>query len=239
MRVDFHEYSVALKRFLGFIESNGLIMDFIVDSGTPTYDVAQEVKEVSGYSGCILDLGESEKEEVANIYHILKYCLDNGIDIPTSLAFFYSSSNKYQDKTKEFNRRVVMVLTNNIEAYLTKIGIDMGVDESVKYSITVNNGQVNLAADNSTINATQNNGVSLSEVEDLINNIYNNIDEEMSETDKEQIQDSLEVIKEQIAESTPKKSMIRTSIRGLEAIKGGVEFTAAVAALVQFVQGFL
>lgn len=47
-----------------------------------------------------------------------------------------------------------MVLIRHIERYLTKIGIDMGLDEKVSYLITIENRQVNIANDNSTINAT-------------------------------------------------------------------------------------
>ena len=34
---------------------------------------------------------------------------------------------------KEFNDRVVLVLINNINDYLTRIGIDMGLDENVTW----------------------------------------------------------------------------------------------------------
>ena len=61
------------------------------------------------------------------------------------------------------NERFVMVLIRHVESYLTKVGIDMGIDEK------------------------------------------------------------------------PKKSMIKTAIASLQAIKGTVEFGSAVAALIQFV----
>lgn len=49
--------------------------------------------------------------------------------------------NKWQDNVKEFNDRVVLVLINNVNDYLTGIGIDMGLDENVVWN--VNGGQVN------------------------------------------------------------------------------------------------
>lgn len=49
------------------------------------------------------------------------------------------------EKLKDFNNRVTMVLIRNIETYLTKIGIDMGIDENVSYNITVKDGQINIA----------------------------------------------------------------------------------------------
>lgn len=49
----------------------------------------------------------------------------------------YSSSDKIQDKIKGFNNRFVMVLLRHIERYLTKVGIDMGLDDKIVYNVTV------------------------------------------------------------------------------------------------------
>jgi hypothetical protein len=56
-----------------------------------------------------------------------------------------------------FIDRVLLVLIGNIEDYLTKVGIDMGLDENVVWNVC--GGQVNVASGNATINATQNNGI--------------------------------------------------------------------------------
>mgnify|MGYP007060800760 FL=1 len=37
--------------------------------------------------------------------------------------------------------RFVMVLIRQVESYLTKVGIDMGIDEKNIYNVTVQNGQ--------------------------------------------------------------------------------------------------
>lgn len=76
---------------------------------------------------------------MSNVYHILKYIVDNNIEIHYGIAMAYNTeSNKFQDNVKGFNNRVVFVLINYIERYLTKIGIDMGIDETLKYTIAVN-----------------------------------------------------------------------------------------------------
>jgi hypothetical protein len=235
LRVDVNDYSVVLKKFLDYVESTDLIWAVITDAGEPSYDVSEEVREVNGYNNNLLDLGNTEQEEITNIYHILKYCSDNSVDIPRGLAFSYSSSKKYQDKTREFNNRVVLVFINNIVAYLTKVGIDMGLDENTKYNITVNNGQVNLASDNGMIHATQNNGLDTKEIESLVANIIKNIDSSV-QSERQQVEESLEVIQTELASPKPKKSMINLALTGLKSVKGSAEFGAAVVALVQFVQ---
>ena len=45
----------------------------------------------------------------------------------------------------------------------------------------------------------------------------------------------LQIIEAEIVSEKPKKSMIKTAITSLQAIKGAAEFGAAVSALIQFI----
>ena len=155
------------------------------------------------------------------------------INVAYEIAAGYSSSTKYQDRTKAFNDRVVMVLIRHLESYLTKVGIDMGIDEKVSYNITVTNGQVNIASDNSTINATNNVGSDVEKIASLINDVRVAATG-ISDEDAETLSDNLEVIEEQVKAERPKKGFIRTALAGLKTIKGTVEFASAVAALTEF-----
>lgn len=238
MKADVHDYSNILGKFLAFIETTITISDYVNDCGDARYDVESEIKEVSGYSNLILDLGEDESEEVANIYHTLKYCYENKVNISHGLAFSYSNSKKYQDKLNGFNQRVTLVLISHISAYLTRIGIEMGLDENTKYTINVHNGQMNLATDNSTIHAVQNNGMNGSELEELIRKLIS-VSSNLSESDSEIMNDSLETITHELSSENPKKGMVRTAISGLQGIKSTAEFAAASIAIVQFVQTLL
>ena len=131
-----------------------------------------------------------------------------------------------------------MVLIRNIETYLTKIGIDMGIDENVSYTITVKNGQVNIANDNAVINATNTiNGARLDELTKLISEIKLAAENsKLSSDDAEMVNSNLEVIQEEVKADKPRVGFIKTAISGLKAIKGTAEFGAAVVALVQFIQ---
>ena len=111
----------------------------------------------------------------------------------------------------------------------------MGVDEKITYSITVSNGQVNIANDNASITATNTIGVDLTELETLLQNVRLAASDINGE-DAEVLSDSLEVIDEQIKSKNPKKGFIKTVITGIKAIKGTVEFATAVATLIQFIQ---
>ena len=99
-------------------------------------------------------------------------------------------------------------------------------------SIT-NSGEINLATGKSVLEINQNNGID----GDQLNNILIQIrqtQENISSSDKKAISEFLEVIEEQIKLDKPKKSLLKTAISGLQAIKGTTEFAVAVTALGQF-----
>jgi hypothetical protein len=238
MRVDYHEYTSVLAKFLAHIDSVEIISEYIKDCGKPTYNVKAEIDEV-GSGRAIFELGDTEQEEVANIYHILKYCFENNVFIPHTIARSYGPSTKWKDMTKNFNERVLMVFIRHIEAYLTKIGIDMGMDEHISYLITVNNGQVNLALDNAIINAVQNNGVDAGRLKELIKAIREELPMELSPEDSETVGDNLEVVESELSNPNPRRGFIKTALTGLKAIKGTAEFGAAVVELAQYLGTFL
>lgn len=235
LQADFRDHAKVVAKFIDYIKATPIINDYILACGTCDQNMEKEFEEVgNSYGRCIFDIGKTDEEEVRNIFAILDYIAQNNIDIYYSIALGYDSSKHYQDKVKAFNNRVCMVLIRHIEGYLTKIGIDMGLDERITYSIS-NNGQVNIANDSANINATINTGIDFDKLEKLIADVKTEA-VEMPEDDKAILSDSLEVIDEQLKTEKPQKSFIRTAIEGIKHLKGTAEFAAAVTALVQFVQ---
>ena len=84
----------------------------------------------------------------------MQYIADKSIEVHYGIGLGYSSSNKYQDTIKGFNDRFVMVLIRHIERYLTKVGIDMGLNDNISYNLTVQHGQAIIATDNANVTAT-------------------------------------------------------------------------------------
>jgi len=239
VNVDWQDYGTVLPKFIDYVENNGLINAYVRDCGQPTFDIAFDMDEVrQGYGRVIFSLGDSEQEEVANIYGILKYCIEKNIDIPRTVAVAYSHSKSYQDKVRSFNQRVVMVLITHIGDYLKNIGIDMGVDEEVKYSITVNHGQVNVANDNSTINATQNIGTDIAQLQRIFDEIRGNTCG-LSDEDIKTVNEGLEIIADEMANEKPKKRVVEFAMKGLNSIKYTAEFSAAIAKLAYYVTPLL
>jgi hypothetical protein len=236
-RAEFSEYKNTLQKFVTFILSNPIINGYLIDCGEPTIDIEKEVELVGRAHGTAVfsDFGDTPQEENANILGVLRSILGKDYDIYNDVAFGYSDSRKYQDMISGFNERVVMVMIHHIESYLTKIGIDMGMDETVNYNISITNGQVNMANDNAVINATVNNGIDIDKITSLLRDV-DVAASELPDGDRNAARDSIAVVQEEITEQKPRKRYINTAINALKGIKGTAEFVAAVAMLYQFVQ---
>lgn len=239
LKAEFEDYKSVLKKFLTFISDCPVIRAYLEDCGSPTIpDIAEEVKEVAeSYGDAIFSTGDTPSEETANTLAILRYLADSDMEIHY-VVMAYSDSKKFNDIIKNFNERFVLILIRHIESYLTKMGIDMGLDEKVKYNITVTNGQVNVANDNGTINAVFNNGVNQEELKTLLASVLSNKDG-LAEDEAATVAESVELIESELKQDNPKKNILRSVLTGLQAIKGSAEFLAAVASLVQFVQAVI
>ena len=232
----YEEADSILKMFLDYIDNNSLIFQYINSIKVDEFDIGKEIESViSSYGREILNTGSCVEEEIVYTYRILKYMEKNDIHI-TSLS--YGHSNNYQDMTKAFGQRVILPFVSHIESYLTEIAIDMGFDEESRYIITVHGGQVNIAKDQATINATQNNGINTKELDKLVDSIKALLTDEIPKEEKEIINDNVEVLQEEIKKENPKKGFIRTAISGLQGIfpkiAGAARLTAALTSIIQF-----
>lgn len=232
MRVQFDEYGTVLKKFIDYIESNEIIMQYICKGDTGEYDAKKDWELVVTKEGYMFDFGPSMEEESFQIYSILKYINEN-IAVPYRSFFSIYGERKWQDNVKQFNDRVVLVLINNINDYLTGIGIDMGFDENIVWN--VNGGQVNIASGNAIINATQNNGLNNAELESIIKNILDNVSG-LGKEDADTIIDSVEMIREEIMKPEPKRNIISNGIKLLAPM---ISIANGIPALAENIQKFI
>ena len=240
LKAEFRDYKEVLKKFLLFISTSPIIVEYLNDCGSPTIpNIEAELDAVAkSYGSLIFTTGDTAAEENANIFAILRKLAESNMPI-VQVVQSYSNSNKYNDIIKSFNERFVLIMIRNIEGYLTKLGIDMGLDETVQYNITVNNGQVNLASDNSIIHATVNNGVNQAELQVLLNRVIAESKSILPEDDDTTVSESIEILQQELKQAKLKKSVLCGILTTLQGIKGSAEFLAAVTALVQFIQPFI
>lgn len=218
-----------LKKFITYIDKNEIISDYIKEYVNP--DDFEPVERGT----CFFSMGDTKQEEISYTYQYLKYAVENYHNLYQDMAFRYA--RKANDAVKEFCNRIILPFVNYIEGYLTKIGIQMGYDEDKKFMINVNGSvtQVNVANDYATIHATQNNGTDISQLESIISDVMKYMPSSLTQEEREQITDSVEVIRTEIRSPNPRKGFIKTALKGLQAINGTAQFGTAIATLVQFV----
>lgn len=222
-----------LKKFIAYIDGNEIISEYIQgyvdkDDFTPP-EMGQ----------CIISTGNTKQEEISFTYQYLRYCIENYNCFYSDMAFGYGRDT--ESSINEFCNRIVLPFVNYIEGYLTEIGIRMGYDEDKKFMINVNGGvvQVNLANDNASINASQDSGLNMAELEHIISNVKSNIPSGMSEKERSDVIESIDAIKEEIHKKYPRRGFVNLALKGLLAINGSAQFGAAVATLVQFVKNVI
>lgn len=236
LQADYRDYFDVLCKFLNFIKNTQIIYDYIENCGMCDFDLHEEVHCVQiSFGQKIFSTGDTDIEEVRNVYAILKYLVDIKNPIYCSVARGYSSSSHYQDMIKGFNERFVMILIRHIECYLTKVGIDMGLNDNVIYNVTVDKGQAIIATDNAVVTATNNVGIDSDELKRLITNIQSTL-QNFCEEDRQTISECIEVIESEAAVKKPRKSMLNTAVSNLRVLKGTAEFGAAVTELIQFIK---
>lgn len=240
LRASTNEFLPVLKRFLGHIRSVELINEYVISCSREGFDIDKSISDVNNSHGrIILDLGYTDEEEIYTVYNLLLYISENGFNY-LGIGRAYSSKSKYDEIIKDFNNKISLILINNISAYLTRIGIEMGLDEEVNYMITNNGGQVNISRDMSTLNAVQNIGAKSDELINLVEEINRLLMiSDISDEQREIIGESVETIHSQLQESSPKKGLIKTCITGLKtAILGiptGIELYNNITQLIELV----
>lgn len=145
-----HETGMDLLiKLLAFIDNNEIISDFVQGYIDPN-----ETLELKG-GEVFKSMGKTKQEEISFTYRYLKYCSEN------YHSYYYNMAMRYGREAdaaiNEFNNRIVLPFINYIEGYLVEIGIKMGYDENVKYTININGGtsQVNVADGNANVTAQQ------------------------------------------------------------------------------------
>lgn len=242
LRAGYEIYACELGKFIRFLKTHDLIFDYIMSCGEPEYDVEQEVETVcNSYGRSIFSLGSTDENEVANIFAVIQYLADNNYDGRSYVYLGYSSSKKIQDKVNAFGDKFIRVLITHIETYLTKISIQMGLDEKTTVNVKIensslSNSQVNVASDNSSI-VTNQTACDIEKLQELLDSLLFAA-RKLNLDDRQTVDECVEVI-ETIKEEKPKKGIIKMAVSTLKGIVGTAEFVTAVTAITEFVGQYI
>lgn len=244
LRSNWEESPMPFKRFLDRIEAESVIktyLDDCVENHTPEgFDAANDVREVTESPNTrFANFSTIPEEESAEVYLILKHMIANNVQGHSCFYYGYSSGNKFADMYQGFLDKVVRRLISNVSEHLILIGIEMGLDDSssatTNFYGNVRNAQVNQPSGESTVSATQVNGLDASDIETLFDNLlaaaYEEIGDEETIND---LKDNIEIVRDQIESQDPNRGVIKSFLTFLQGINGGAQFTAAVVQIVNF-----
>ncbi len=231
---DYYDYIDNLKRFHNFIESTEIINSFIQDCGGFCAEMEEDFDKVcqgNGYSYFAFSLDPNE--ETSEIYSLAKIlCNGKYKHPPQGMLFAYSHAKKFNDMLKVFNQRVMVILVNHIENFLKKVGIGVDLDGNVTYNI--NGNQVNIANDNATINATQNNGLDADKLKELISEMRNSLSDNLPDDDKQTAIESIDAIEAELQSDAPNEKTVKTHFKLLKKIDSSVKFASACCSIATF-----
>jgi hypothetical protein len=96
------------------------------------------------------------------------------------------------------------------------------------------NSLVNVATDGSIIKAEQNNNPDLKEILKLLDDLMPQIPNDVSAEIKQQVADSISVIKSELEIQTPKKNVIKTLLAGMKGLVSATGFLASILKILDF-----
>lgn len=234
---------LPIHRFLQRCEADDIVSAYLqecIQHHLPEgFDAVCEYDEVLHGQGDIFGpFSTVPEEESAQVYLILKEVVRRNTKGTSNLFFAYrSGSTKFANMYKGFLDNVARRLIGNIEQYLTVRGFEGGLDDgpSVSFNGPVNNAQINQASGDSTVFATQSNGLQSTDLEPLIQAVLDAAVKEISDIEAlSDIQDNVEELRSQMLAGKPKRGVLKGILSFLGGVNGGVQFAAAVADLANF-----
>ena len=231
-RTDYSQCDANLKRFMGVIQSNSLISDFLTEKNTTTYDIEKIIKSRGWLDPFVISADACE--EISLEYQLLLYAIEN-FDGDFTLLYggynYTSAKSTINDEMQKFIEHIIDPFIDHISEHLRRC-YEKAVREESK-NMPIQTGGI--TANYSTVvgsnvdGAISTHNVIDSETEkdaiELISVIKETLNNEALD-DKNDILEILQQIEEDIhAKQAPKKGF-------LSALKSLCSGSAAVVSLV-------
>lgn len=139
----------------------------------------------------------------------------------------------------------IMTLGGNVVVYLTTDGMEYffekektEMDNKNSMTFNISGGQVNVARDNATINAIQNNDANKIELDNIIKNIMDSLSY-LKKEDVDGIVDVVDMAKEELSKPEPKSNRLRNCITLIAPMMSIANGIPTLAANLQRLQDFI
>lgn len=164
-RAKFREVKMLLSKFLNFIEHTTILKDYIQSCNPNMSDeaIAKMVGAVIDGMGTVsFDFGNDIREEIARQYRMLQIIdEEENVDVILRIGMSIDHSTHLQANVEGFIHAVVSPFVDNLTLFLHSVAMEVCASpgKDITLNISGDHAQVNVSQDQSTLNATQNNGI--------------------------------------------------------------------------------
>lgn len=246
LRTEYNNEDIPLRRFYNYINNEETIKAIIDNKiNDVEYDYHKcFTKDKFGRS--YIDIPLDEGEHIKAMYDYLKYIVDNNISLERLAMEFPCESRKITDILQNFIDLAFKPLIYFIQDELSKIMIMLEEDKMENIDMSNNQGVINYAERMSNIKSDnvikQNN---IESILKIISTIKENIKElDLSNDEKDNILDDVEVVQEQIQCNITKPARIKKAFTNIKSFLtntvlltgAGVTLANNIEQLVTFIQ---
>ena len=142
LRTDVEQSDANLKRFMSFIEDCELIMDYILENNTTTYDIPKMLKARGWLNP--FEISSIQSEEIAFEYQLLKFAVDERGGDFSSLYYpvYIHAKATANDSARDFIGHIIDPLVDYIADFLKQ-----------KYECALRNEGKGTSNEKGTVNA--------------------------------------------------------------------------------------
>lgn len=216
LKTDYRDGNVPLIRFKKYIDNTETIKTMIDNKiSNVEYDCNQFIKNDSGWN--YINTPILEEEHIKAMYDYMTYLIDNNISVERIALGFLCDSKKITAHIQYFIDQAFKPLIDFINDGLSAI-IIMLEEEKMGINVSNNHGIVNVANNNSNIESDNIiNYNDLSEISKIISTIIDNLKQiDISDEERENITDDMEVIKEQLECSIEKPARLKKAFANIK-----------------------
>lgn len=234
--------SANIQRFKSFIDSRPFIST-IVSKKISDIDFEYTscfVNENGGWNQIVVPVDEGC--HIKAMYDYMSAIIDNGSNVLGAAMSYYHSANKFDDIIQDFIDEAFKALVDFINDSISKEMMLLEEEKVPMQNITQNFNGTNYGTTNVGDVITSTNNVTIGDNEKLYEllsqamSVMKSID--IDDDIREEVQDDLEVLSEQIQSDTPKKSRVKKAPAGVKDFVEKLATKAVVSASAQAVDNF-
>lgn len=215
------EYETAdinLYRFKEYIDNTPIIEKILKEKMNGQQIDFKECFPVSSNEYCHINVPKEEGKHIKAIYDLIEYIVSNEVNLRSVAFLYYCSSRKIVDIIQNFLDLSIKPLINYIIDEISKEMILEEENNMPGVNITgVDNSTISVAySSNQTV--TSNISVNYNDISKTIEDIKEELKKSIIESDeKENLEDDLDVIKEQIQKSVEKPTRLKKAYSNIVA----------------------